>query len=104
MQQGIDLPTGLVSDCSLTTYGLGRTCTNHDSDNNGLWTSLIVAAEAFRYQVTKEDEAAESAWHFFDGMKLLNTVTGVKGLMARSVVKPGESHQSGHWHNSTVIL
>ena len=34
--------------------------------------------------------------------QFLNLVTGVKGLMARSVVATGTKHQNGAWHNSTA--
>jgi hypothetical protein len=72
---------GLVSDCSLTSFGDASTCTNHDSDNNGLWTSLVVAAEVLRYVATNDSEAAAAAWHYYDGMKLLNRITGIKVVL-----------------------
>ena len=31
-----------------------------------------------RYATTKETEAAELAWHFYGGMKLLNRITGIR--------------------------
>ena len=64
----------------------------HDDDNNGLWTSLVVAAEAFRYGATRENEAEERSRHFLGGLQKLWDVTGVPGLMARSLVAPGEGH------------
>ncbi len=66
-----------------------RTCTNGDDDNNGLWTSLVVAAEVFRFLVTGDPRAHDAAVHYFNGMKLLNEITGIPGLMARSAVRPG---------------
>ena len=37
-------------------------------------------------------------------LQLLNEVTGVRGLMARSAVRWNESHSSGgEWHNSTAM-
>lgn len=39
---------GLSADCSLPHFGDPSDCVNHDDDNNGLWTSLLVAANAFR--------------------------------------------------------
>ena len=44
------------------------------------------AGETFRYAVQKTPEAKASAWKHFEGMLLLNSVTGIKGLMARSLV------------------
>jgi hypothetical protein len=96
----------LVASCDLTKYADISTCTNHDDDNDGLWTSLVTAAEAFRFAVTKDPTAQSQAMLFFSGLELLNNVTGKPGLMARSAVAPGEPHQSGAhdktiWHNST---
>ena len=77
---------GLLSDCTLTTPGDRGSCYKHDSDNDGLWTTLNVAGESFRYAVQGTAEAKASAWRHFEGLLLLNNVTGIKGLMARSVV------------------
>ena len=40
---------GLIASCGLASFGNYSSCHNADSDNNGLWTSLVVAAEAMRY-------------------------------------------------------
>jgi hypothetical protein len=45
-------------------------CTRHDDDNSGLWTSLTVAAEAFRYLVTGDPAALETTRVFFRGMQV----------------------------------
>jgi hypothetical protein len=95
---------GLVAGCPLTIQGDPTTCANHDDDNNGLWTSLIVAAEAFRYATEQEPEAQRTAAHFLAGMRQLWSVTGVHGLMARSLVAPGEPHGAGGtWWNSSTM-
>ena len=78
-------------------------CINGDSDNNGLWTSLVVAAEVFRYVATNDSDAAALAWHYYDGMRLLHRITGINGLIARSAVAPNETHSGGGlWTPSTV--
>jgi hypothetical protein len=59
---------GLLSDCTLTKPGDRSSCFLHDSDNDGLWTSLNVAGETFRYAVQKTPEAKASAWRHFEGM------------------------------------
>lgn len=43
--------SGIVADCSLTNFD-PATCAPHTTDNDGLWTSWLVAAEAFRYVET----------------------------------------------------
>eukprot|EP01051_Picozoa_sp_SAG22_P008563 SAG22_NODE_660_length_8069_cov_7.799951_5_plen_670_part_00 len=83
---------GLTAECRLPSPGNITDCFGGrgqtDSDNNGLWTSLVVGAEYFRYAVTKSDEAAKSAAHFLAGMQRLHDVTNTPGLYARSLCKP----------------
>jgi hypothetical protein len=94
---------GLSGDCYLDSFGNIPSCLNHDNDNNGLWTSLVVAAEVFRYAVTGDNDAYETAVSYFEGMRMLNVFTGIKGLMARSFIVPGEPITSGGtWHNVTI--
>ena len=93
---------GMVSDCTLKHYGNASSCVNGPSDNNGLWTSLLVVAEAYKYALSPSKQQLERVEQVFAGMKLLVDVTGVKGLMARSAVSPDEPVPSGGtWHNST---
>ena len=79
---------GLVAGCSLPGYG--NTSASHctDDDNNGLWTSLVVAAEYLRYGATRDPAAAKSAAHFLGGMTMLHEITGIPGLYARSACAP----------------
>jgi hypothetical protein len=94
---------GLAGDCSLSAFGDIPSCSNHPNDNNGLWTSLIVGAESFRYLVTGAEDAMSNATTYFMGMRLLNQITGISGLMARSLTSPDEPLVTGYnWHNSTV--
>ena len=67
-------PAGLVADCSLTDF-VPASCAPHTTDNDGLWTSIALAAEAFRYKVTGDKEAKENAWSLFFGMQFLNNVS-----------------------------
>ena len=69
---------GLVSGCNLVGFGNSADCVNGDDDNNGLWTSLVVAAEVFHYVATNDPAAADLAWHYYDGMRLLNRITGIR--------------------------
>ncbi len=61
-------------------------CSPGPTDNDGLWTSWLVAAEALRYKVTNDRVAWTNAWKYYRGMKFLVDVTGINGLPARSVV------------------
>ena len=78
--------TGLVSDCPLQDF-VPSSCNPEPTDNDGLWTSWLVAAEAFRYKVTQNESARLNAMAFYEGMKFLVDVTGISGLPARSVMK-----------------
>ena len=72
------------------------------SDNNGLWTSLVLVSQALRYNLTG-DHTAHAALHtYFDGLSMLHEITGIRGLIARSAVRPGEATHGGTWRNSTV--
>jgi hypothetical protein len=93
---------GLIESCQLPSYGNLSTCTPGSADNDGLWTSLYVASQCFRYAVTKEPEAKRNAFRSFDAMEKLNKITGIRGLMARSFTKYGQNPAGGVWYNSTV--
>lgn len=71
----------MMVSCALTSFGDVASCTNHDSDNNGLWTAIVVGAEAFRYAVTKDPAALSAAREFYNGLVLLNKITGVGCLL-----------------------
>ena len=62
-----------MASCSLTNH-TPSSCSPSATDNDGLWTSLLVAAEAFRYKVTASVEAGVNAWELFQGMKFLTEV------------------------------
>jgi len=64
----------------------------HDSDNDGLWTSMYGAGECFAYAATKDPKARARAKKVFEAMRFLGTVTqGAKhspppGFVARTVL------------------
>lgn len=60
-----------------------------DSDNDGLWTSMYLAAEAFRYAVTKDADALENTKESLDAMERLYTVNPVPGFPSRSFYRSG---------------
>jgi len=55
-------------------------------DNDGLWTSLYVAAEAFRYATTGEPEARDYASQSLQALLDLVRLSPVKGMPARFIV------------------
>lgn len=79
--------------------------TQGSDDNDGLWTSLYVAAEAFRYGTTGAPDAKQNAWQSLRALMFLEEVTGIPGFAARSIVPaaPGVDAQQqfgGEWHKS----
>lgn len=61
-----------------------------DSDNDGLWTSLYLAAQAFRYATTGEQQALEHCMESLDAMARLYDITPVPGFPARSFERRGK--------------
>ena len=119
LEQEVLLPRhsrlGLTSECRLLEYGNPAAgCIQGDSDNNGLWTAIVVVAAYFRYATTSSPSAASTASRFLGGLELLNAVTGRRGLMARSCCDPASwnNHSCGYetwihdktrpWYNSTA--
>jgi hypothetical protein len=93
---------GMTSDSLLQTPGDLSTNKTVSSDNDGLWTQMYIAAEAFRYAVTKEADARANAKVGFEAMLRLETITGISGFHARSIIKIGEDIQpkDGEWHTT----
>lgn len=90
---------GLTSECTTSKFLDATTCVPETSDNDGLWTSLLVAAESFRFAVTGDESARQAAWHHFSALELLVNSTGVPGLPARSVIDADTPIPSqGTWH------
>ncbi|MGD9645928.1 MAG: hypothetical protein AB7U73_09455 [Pirellulales bacterium] len=79
--------------------------TQPSSDNDGLWTALYVAAEAFRFGATGDETARENAWKSLKSLMFLEEVTGIPGFAARSFYPasvpfdPAQRH-GGEWHRS----
>jgi hypothetical protein len=71
------------------------------SDNDGLWTAMYLAAEAFRYATTGEVEARERAARSLRALLELERVTGIPGFPARALAQKGEPQavlSTGEWH------
>ena len=72
-----------------------------DSDNDGLWTSMYLGAEIFRYAVTRSPDALQNCRESLDAMERLYTINPVKGFPARSFERKGyEKHDTEAWRNA----
>ena len=102
---------GYVGDCSMAQPGVVSTCALQDSDNDGLWTAMYAASQAFKYSVcSAAGDKAGALAALTDARKriaadsfLYESSGGLAyGFAARSASLVNESiHSGGTWHNST---
>lgn len=89
----------LVADSQFSEPGNPATNHQYPNDNDGLWTAIYVAAQAFRYHVTGDPRALASARKSVEAMLRLEAITGRSGFPARSFRHKSEPrHQDGIWH------
>jgi hypothetical protein len=79
-------PPGLVEHCVLTEPGNLASFKLTDTDNDGMYTGLYVAAESFRFAVTGDQQAAANARESYRAMEFLQTVSDTPGFVARTVI------------------
>lgn len=94
IRHGFNATLGYMKDGSLATGSL------EDSDNDGLWTSMYLGAEVFRYAVTKSSEALENIRESMDAMERLYTINGVKGFPSRSFERTGYKYNDKPWRRA----
>ncbi len=93
---------GLTADSQLEAPGDLSTNRTRSTDNDGLWTAIYVAAEAFRFKVTGAADARDNAKRGMQAIVRLEEITGIPGFPARSFIKPGVDIQpaDGEWHDT----
>ena len=85
-------PYEYVLEVSLAQPGDKSQWTQHDSDNDGLWTSMYGAGECFAYGATKDANAKARATKAFEALHFLGEVTqggahpAPQGFVARSIL------------------
>ncbi|WP_419211314.1 hypothetical protein ACNR9Q_11225 [Maribacter sp. X9] len=75
-----------------------------DSDNDGLWTTMYLAGEVFRYAVTKSDDALQNCKESMDAMERLFSINPVPGFPSRSFERSGyieKLHDPDRWQHSS---
>lgn len=95
IRHGFNGTLGYMQNGSLATGSL------EDSDNDGLWTSMYLAAEVFRYAVTKSDDALQNIEESMQAMERLYTINGVKGFPSRSFERTGYKYDDKPWRRSS---
>lgn len=81
---------GLVSPSDLLRPGDVQSSRQAPSDNDGLWTSIYVASECFRYSVTGSRQAIAYARKSLQALIRLVTITGIPGFPAKAYVRRGD--------------
>ncbi|MHC4489629.1 MAG: ligand-binding sensor domain-containing protein, partial [Planctomycetota bacterium] len=80
---------GLNSALTMTKPGDLSTGTLVDQDNDGLWTSMYLAGELFRYAVTKSEDALQNCYESFEAMERLTYINPLEGFPSRSFERSG---------------
>ncbi len=91
---------GLTSRSALPVAGDLSSNRTVPNDNDGLWTAIYLAAECYRYRVTGASDARESARQGIAALMRLESITGISGFPARSMVRlDSEARpERGEWH------
>ncbi|MBD1260989.1 hypothetical protein HZY62_10355 [Maribacter polysiphoniae] len=74
-----------------------------DSDNDGLWTTMYLAGEVFRYAVTQSDDALQNCRESMEAMERLFSINPVPGFPSRSFERSGyieKLHDPDRWQHS----
>lgn len=94
IRHGFNATLGYMQDGNVSTGSL------EDSDNDGLWTSMYMGAEVFRYAVTKSEDALQNLRESMDAMERLYTINGVKGFPSRSFERRGYKYDDKPWRRA----
>ncbi len=84
-------PYGYIGGVNLSRPGDLSHSTQHDDDNDGLWTGMYGAGECFAYAATHDPTAKKRAQAAFEALRFLSQVTqggahpAPKGFPARSI-------------------
>ena len=91
---------GFNATIHLKEKGNISTGTLQDSDNDGLWTSMYLAAEAFHYSVTGESHALQNVRESLEAMERLYTINSIPGFPARSFERRGYKYEDEPWRRA----
>lgn len=86
---------GFESSVDLKKPGDLSTWVLRDTDNDGLWTSMYLAGELFRFGATGAKDAKENAIEAFQAMARLTEISGIPGFPARTFAR--NPYQTSDW-------
>lgn len=91
---------GWVCEINYGKPGDMKTAVAVDHDNDGLWTSLYLGSQAFRYATTGEEIARRYVWESFESFERLLTVNPLKGFPSRTFERRGILDYGDAWRPS----
>lgn len=94
IRHGFNATLGYMTDGNVSTGSL------EDSDNDGLWTTMYMGAELFRYTVTKSEDALINLREAMEAIERLYSINGVKGFPSRSFERRGYKYDSKPWRRA----
>ena len=71
-----------------------------NSDNDGLWTSMYLGAEVFRYAVTRSQDALQNCRESLDAMERLYSINKIPGFPSRSFERTGYNKGDTPWRRA----
>lgn len=80
---------GWVNEIGYKIPGDMKSAYSQDNDNDGLWTSLYLGSQVFRYATTGEEIAKRYVWETFESFERLLTVNPLKGFPSRTFERRG---------------
>jgi len=80
---------GWVNEIGYKIPGDMKSAFSQDNDNDGLWTSLYLGSQVFRYATTGEKVAKRYVWESFESYERLLTVNPLKGFPSRTFERRG---------------
>ncbi|MCY1723219.1 hypothetical protein OU798_22915 [Prolixibacteraceae bacterium Z1-6] len=94
IRNGFNATVSNMVDGDVTTGSL------ETSDNDGLWTTMYLAGEVFRYVVTKSDDALQNVRESVDALERLYTINPVPGFPSRSFERRGYKYHDWPWRRA----
>jgi hypothetical protein len=91
---------GFVCEIDYGKPGDLTTAHTTDNDNDGLWTTLYLGSQAFRYATTGEEVAKRYAWESFEAFERLLSVNPLKGFPSRTFERKGIIRDTIVWRPS----
>ncbi len=91
---------GWVNEIRYKVPGDLKSANSADNDNDGLWTSLYLGSQVFRYATTGEAIAKRYVWESFESFERLLTVNPLKGFPARTFERRGILEYGDAWRPS----